>query len=458
MPNFQFKLPDIGEGVAEGEIVGWLAEEGDTVEENQDLVEVMTDKATVTIGSPKRGRVLELKGPPGTMVPVGQVLAVLEVADSTDDVVEPGQPQETPQSSETSPSAVGDLKDHLPGVTPQPAMPAIPAEAASFTVSVTTSQSAPPGRPVAAPATRRLARELGVNLLDIGPSGAGERITREDVERYAALQTQALAAAEQAVTLVPQPRVLTPPARGAFSPTPPDERRGEQRVPIRGLRKRIYDNMARAKRTAAHFTYMDECEVTELTALRDRLKPLAETEKVRLSFLPFVVKAAVVALKRHPALNCLVDDVSQEMVLRESCDIGIATATEAGLIVPVLRRAEQLSLLEIAREIDRMASLAREGKTRPDDLGGSSFTITSLGKLGGLMATPVVNYPEVAILGVHEIRRRPVVRADSIVIGKVMGLSLSFDHRIIDGHVGALFAQEIKACLEQPDRLFLTMG
>jgi pyruvate dehydrogenase E2 component (dihydrolipoamide acetyltransferase) len=213
--------------------------------------------------------------------------------------------------------------------------------------------------------------------------------------------------------------------------------------------------MARASRTAAHFTYVDECDVTELLTLRERLKPLAEAEQVRLTFLPFIVRAVVVALKKHPALNCLVDDTKQEMVLRQYCDIGIAAATASGLIVPVVRRAEQRTLLDLSREIERLATAAREGKIRPEDLGGSSFTITSLGKLGGLFATPVVNYPEVAILGVHEIKRRPVVRGDSIVAADVMHLSLSFDHRIIDGHVGAAFAQEIKACLEQPDRLWL---
>ena len=415
MAQFEFKLPDLGEGVVEGEIVGWLVEVGDTVVENQDLVVVMTDKATVTIGSPKDGRVLELRGEPGATIPVGQVLVVLEVGGA-----EPEVPLSAAQPIEVQASAVGDLRDELPGVA-----------------------GAAAARPLAAPATRRLARELGVKLEEVAPSGPDGRITREDVERHAVAARKAAAAPS------PEPAVALPVV------TPPVERGGEQRVPIRGLRKRIYENMARAKRTAAHFTYVDECDMTELVALRERLRPLAEAEGVRLTFLPFIVKAVVVALKQHPALNCLVDDTKQEMVLRQSADIGIAMATEAGLIVPVLRRAEQRNLLELAREIERLATAAREGKTRPEDLGGSSFTITSLGKLGGLFATPVVNYPEVAILGVHEIKRRPVVRGDSIVAADVMHLSLSFDHRIIDGHVGAAFAQAIKACLEQPDRLWL---
>lgn len=233
---------------------------------------------------------------------------------------------------------------------------------------------------------------------------------------------------------------------------------GDQRVPLRGLRKRIYENMARSKHTAAHFTYVDECDVGALKALRDRTRAFAERDGVKLTFLPFIVKAVVAALKRFPALNCLVDDTAGEMVLKGNYDVGVAAATEAGLIVPVVRNADRLSIIEIAAELERLAADARVSKSKKEDLGGSSFTITSLGKLGGLFATPIVNYPEVAILGVHEMKRRPVVKGDQIVIGEVMLLSLSFDHRIIDGHVGAAFAQEIIGLLEEPERLLVTMA
>jgi pyruvate/2-oxoglutarate dehydrogenase complex dihydrolipoamide acyltransferase (E2) component len=223
------------------------------------------------------------------------------------------------------------------------------------------------------------------------------------------------------------------------------------------LRKRIYENMARAKHTAAHFTYVDECDVTELKRMRDGAKAVGVAEGVTVTYLPFIVKAVVAALKRHPTLNSVVDDAAMEIVLRGSYDIGIAVATDAGLMVPVLRGADRLTMLEVAHEIERLSVDARAGKTRREDLGGSSFTITSLGKEGGLFATPVVNYPEVAILGVHQIKRRPVVRGDQIVPGDVMLLSLSFDHRIIDGHVGAAFAQEVIRFLEAPERLLLDM-
>ena len=224
------------------------------------------------------------------------------------------------------------------------------------------------------------------------------------------------------------------------------------------MRKRIYENMARSKHTAAHFTYVDECDVGALKALRERTRSFAERDGVKLTFLPFIVKAVVAALKRHPALNCLVDDAAGEIILKGSYDIGVAAATEAGLIVPVVRGADRLSILEIAAELDRLAQDARVGKSRMEDLGGSSFTITSLGKMGGLFATPIVNYPEVAIVGIHEMKRRPVVKGDQIVIGDVMLLSLSFDHRIIDGHVGAAFAQELIGLLEEPDRLLVSMA
>jgi pyruvate dehydrogenase E2 component (dihydrolipoamide acetyltransferase) len=260
----------------------------------------------------------------------------------------------------------------------------------------------------------------------------------------------------QAVTLVPQGQ----PASAPRPPRPESPPRGEgdRRVPLRGLRKRIYENMARSKHTAAHFTYVDECDVSALRALRERTRAFAERDGVKLTFLPFIVKAVVAALKRHPALNCLIDDVAGEMVLKGDYDIGVAAATEAGLIVPVVRNADRLSILEIAGELERLSADARVGKSRMEDLGGSSFTITSLGKLGGLFATPIVNYPEVAILGVHEMKRRPVVKGDEIVIGEVMLLSLSFDHRIIDGHIGAAFAQEIIALLEEPERLLVSMA
>jgi pyruvate/2-oxoglutarate dehydrogenase complex dihydrolipoamide acyltransferase (E2) component len=267
-------------------------------------------------------------------------------------------------------------------------------------------------------------------------------VTAEDVRAFASRpKGAAVAAAPAAAAPAPSPAAIV----------------GDQRVPIRGIRKRVFESMARSKHTAAHFTYVEECDCDNLIAARNRAKAFAENEGVKLNYLPFIVKAVVLSLKRHPMLNTVVDDAAQEMIHRGSYDIGIAAATDAGLIVPVLRSADRLTLVEIAKEIERLATEARAGKTRREDLGGASFTITSLGKQGGMFATPVVNYPEVAILYIPEMKRMPVVRGDQVVPGHVMHLSLSFDHRIIDGHVGAAFAQEVKSFLENPDRLLLEL-
>jgi pyruvate dehydrogenase E2 component (dihydrolipoamide acetyltransferase) len=447
MAKFEFKLPDIGEGVAEGEIVNWLVQAGDDVTENQEMVEVMTDKATVTIGAPKAGKVSELRFKVGDTVPVGQVLVVFETggeggaaaaAPAPAVAAAPAPtPAPAPAAKSEGPvaSAVGDIRESLPGMAA-----AAPAKGGGDYYAE---------RPLAAPATRKLARELGVDLRRVEPSGSAGRVTREDVERSVngAASPAASAAAEA-------PAAKAPAAPAA----PPAKQATDERVPIRGLRKRIFESMARSKHTAAHFHYVDEVDVGPITALKDRSKPFAEKAGVKLTFLPFLVKAVVAALKRHPRINSNIDESAMELVVRKSYDIGIATSTEAGLIVPVVRGCDRLSIIEIAREIDRVARAARDGKSQKEDLGGSSFTITSLGKLGGLIAPPIINYPEVGIMGVHAIKKKPVVRGDQIVIGEVMNLSWSFDHRIIDGDVGANFAQEIISYLHEPDRLIVEMG
>ncbi len=441
MAKFEFKLPDIGEGVAEGEIVNWLVQAGDDVTENQEMVEVMTDKATVTIGAPKAGKVTELRFKVGDTVPVGQVLIVFETGAAAEAApasapaaaapAAAAPAAAAPKSEGPVASAVGDIRETLPGMSPQV------ARGAEYYAD----------RPLAAPATRKLARELGVDLRRVEPSGSAGRVTREDVERSVnGAAAPAPAAAPAAETKAPAPAA------------PPSRQAADERQPIRGLRKRIFENMARSKRTAAHFNYIDEVDVAAITALKDRAKPYAEKAGVKLTFLPFLVKAVVAALKRHPRLNSNIDEAAMELVLRKTYDIGIATSTDAGLMVPVVRGCDRLSILEIASEIDRVARAARDGKSQKEDLGGSSFTITSLGKLGGLFAPPIINYPEVGIMGVHAIKKKPVVRGDQIVIGEVMNLSFSFDHRIIDGDVGANFAQEIISYLQEPDRLVVEMA
>jgi pyruvate/2-oxoglutarate dehydrogenase complex dihydrolipoamide acyltransferase (E2) component len=282
-------------------------------------------------------------------------------------------------------------------------------------------------------------------------TGPGGRVTDEDVRRFAAART----APQPPPT--PSPAPTPPPAAPAFAPGAVVTDRREERIPLRGIRKRIAEHMHQSKTTAAHFTYVDEVDMTELIQIREQMKPLAEQKGVKLTYLPFIVKASVAALKEMPILNASIDEAKGEIVIKKYYNIGIATATDEGLIVPVIKDADRKSLLEIAMEIERLAKAAREGKIALSDLQGGTFTITSLGALGGLFATPVINYPEVAILGIHEIKKRPVVRDNQIVIRDIMYVSLSFDHRLIDGDVGARFCKKIISYLENPKLLFLEL-
>jgi pyruvate dehydrogenase E2 component (dihydrolipoamide acetyltransferase) len=491
MARFEFKLPDIGEGVTEGEIVAWgdgIAV-GARVEVDQTLAEVMTDKATVTIPSPKAGVIVELGGKVGAVLPVGAVLLVIETEGAKAEA--PPAAAAVSAKPETTPAAAVSAKpETTPAVPvsskpePAPAAKAAPAPAPETKVAAEPAieRSAPsadgpsstaagtipeelPGmqtrdvvdapegtsseRPLAAPATRKLARELGIDLTKVYGSGPHGRVTQEDVQKHA----------EQAVA---RAQIVKPPVAAAspvsISSPVVAGKPLEERIPLRGVRRTIFHQMARSKQTAAHFTFVEECNVTALKGLRERLRPLAEAEGVKLTFLPFIVKACAAALKRHPILNAAYDEVTDEIVVRYSYNIGVAAATAAGLMVPVVKGADTKSLLEVAQEIQRLSNDAQAGKIARADLVGSTFTITSLGAAGGLFATPILNFPEVAILGVHQIKQKPVVLDGHIVIGDVMLLSLSFDHRIIDGHIGAAFAYEVIRYLENPDKLMLEMG
>lgn len=428
---FEFKLPDVGEGIAEGEIVSWLVKEGDAVTEDQPLVEVMTDKATVEITSPRTGTVLTLMGKEGDIVQVGAPLVVFGDAGERAPATAATQSKAVPASK---------AKAETPS-KPQPA-PSSPTNG----TAPTQAPVAPKGRVLATPATRRLAREKGVDISQIQGTGPHGRVSNEDVLRFA--EGGAPVTAES-----------TPAGAGAnggaVSPAPArivvDE--SDERVPVRGVRKVIAQHMEQARDHVAAFTYVDEVDVTELVKLRNELKPLAQAQGVKLTYLPFIIKAVIAGLRKHPYLNASLDEVAQEIIVKRHYNIGIATAAEQGLIVPVVMAADRRSMLGIAQEIVRLSEAARQGKASPDELKGSTFTITSLGQLGGLFATPVVNYPELAIMGVHEIKKRPVVVDDQIVVRQVMLISLTFDHRIIDGHVGAAFANEVKRLLENPKLL-----
>jgi 2-oxoglutarate dehydrogenase complex dihydrolipoamide succinyltransferase (E2) component len=430
---FEFRLPDIGEGIHEGEIVKWLVKEGDIVREDQPMVEVMTDKATVEIPAPRAGKILKLNAREGETVKVGSVLVIIE------------------ELGEAKPEPKREVVEAPPQREPEPVAAAVSTTATAVAAPPPPSPTAAPAqRVLATPATRKLARELGVDISQIRGTGPGGRVTDEDVRRFAAART------------APQPPPPSPaptpsPAAPAFAPGAVVTDRREERIPLRGIRKRIAEHMHQSKTTAAHFTYVDEVDMTELIQMREQMKPLAEQKGVKLTYLPFIVKASVAALKEMPILNASIDEAKGEIVIKKYYNIGIATATDEGLIVPVIKDADRKSLLEIAMEIERLAKAAREGKVALSDLQGGTFTITSLGALGGLFATPIINYPEVAILGIHEIKKRPVVRDDQIVIRDIMYVSLSFDHRLIDGDVGARFCKKIISYLENPKLLFLEL-
>ena len=439
---FEFKLPDIGEGVVEGEVVRWLVKVGDVLREDQPMVEVMTDKATVEIPSPKAGRVLSITAPEGKLCAVGQVMVTIESAGAA--------PSPTAADGQDDKEEERQFTDGA--VAPRPVAPE-----ATRKVAVLPAATMPPpgGKVMASPATRKLARDLGVDLLRVRPSGDNDRVTSEDV-RSAAGGTQnslRVEAPHRAPVVIAAP----PEAALAEAPSPTVAATGDERIPFRGVRKKIAENMARSKHTAAHFTYVDECDVTELSALRLRAKKRAEERGIKLSFLPFVIKAVVAGLKKFPIINSTLDEQRGEIVLRRQYHIGVAAASEAGLIVPVVRDADKKTLFEIARELGELSERAKAGKATREELTGSTFTLSSLGALGGLLATPIINFPEVAILGVHKIKSMPVVRDGAIVIREMQNFALSLDHRVVDGYEGARFLAHVLELLADPTLMFMEL-
>ncbi|MDQ3915125.1 MAG: 2-oxo acid dehydrogenase subunit E2 [Actinomycetota bacterium] len=395
MPDF--KLPDLGEGVTEAEVDRWLVNEGDVVSEDDPLVELITDKATAEIPSPYEGVVSRIHVKAGEVVPVGTVLITIGERAASD-----GAPPPPP---------------------PPPAATAAEAPAGPSAQDARSSN----GAAKAMPPVRKLARELGVDIAALTGSGPGGRIRREDVEAAAAAHPS------------------QPPTRSAL---------GERREPLRGVRRLIAERMSAAHRIVPPVTHVEECDVTELDATRNLVNE-RNPGKLRLTYMPFIVKAVVAGLKAHPALNASLDDDAGEIVFHERCDIGIAVDTPAGLVVPVVRDADRKRLREVAEDVDRLARAAREGTLRSEDLKDPTFTISSPGPFGGLMATPIVFHPQSAILGVHRASERPVVRDGQIVIRQMMNLSITFDHRVLDGMTAAKFVLDVAKLLEHPAALAL---
>lgn len=454
--RYEFKLPDLAEGMVEGELVGWLVAAGEVVKAEQPIAEVMTDKATVVIPSPVAGKALELPWQAGDIVKVGQVLMVFEAEGAAPTQrSHAGHVMPTDERLEAKAAPVATAPVAASQASQASVMQPVAQAQSVATVAV---DATPRGsRALAAPATRRLARELGIDIAEVTGTGPGGRVLPEDVTRHAG----ALSAAQTKPVAAPERQVQAPVAKAAQKPawTPAPRAAaegGEERQKLRGLRRAIYETMARSKGTAAHFTYVDEIDCEALVAAREKLGA-AVKDKVKLTYLPFIAKAVLLTLPRFPKMNATVDDQNQEVVLKKYVHLGIAAATEPGLVVPVIRNADKLSLLDLAWYIQDLGERAKNNKLRPDELKGSTFTITSLGKLGGLFATPIINHPEVGILGIHQMSKRAVVVDDQIVARQRMNISLSFDHRLIDGHEGAAFAQEIKRYLETPELMMLEM-
>ncbi|MBI3859739.1 MAG: 2-oxo acid dehydrogenase subunit E2 [Thaumarchaeota archaeon] len=398
----EFKLPDIGEGVSEGEILKWMVKEGDKIKEDQPLVEVMTDKVNVQIPAPRSGTVSKIAVREGEIAKVGQTIVVIvEEGGSQTEGSAPPAPQPTPPQG------------HPPSAMTQP-------------------QQGQGG--IATPATRRLARELGVEISAVHGSGPQGRVTDEDVR----LAASGNAGAKTTTTQVQTHR----PSSG-----------NEEVVPLRGIRKTIAERMVKSQATAASVTHVDEADMTELVLLREAFKGSAEKRGVRLTYLPFIIKAVVPALKEFPYANSSLDDLNGNIVLKKYYNIGIATDTEQGLVVPVVKDADKKDIFELAGEIEKLADRARKGQLTLDEVRGSTFTITNVGAIGGLFATPIINLPEVAILGLHKIAKRPVVREGKIEIRDTTYFSLTFDHRVLDGAYAARFTSKIIQTVQDTKKL-----
>ena len=455
---FTFELPEIGEGVVEGEIVRWLVAEGDQISADQPLCEVMTDKATVEISVPKGGRVVSLHGTPGDIIAVHAPLAELYDAAAAAAPVGPAEATAAaPPATTAAPPATTSAPPRTAASQPAPPQ----ARAAPVTNGVS--------KTLATPAVRSYARDLEVDIHQVPGSGKGGRITRSDLDAFAAApparapmaQTAVeQAAVEQAAVeqaAVEQAAVDQAAVAPAALPAPAAPLRGDERIRIIGLRRKIAEKMLESYRTVPHFTYVDEIDATALVALRAELKPLAAAQGVSLTFMPFIMKALCKVFMEFPTVNAVMDEAAHELVVRGEVNIGVATDTPAGLYVPVVRNVRSKSILELARETADLTERTRAGKVALSELQGGTFTITSVGNIGGRFATPIINHPEVAILGVNQIHDRPVVRHGEIVARKMMYLSPSFDHRVIDGAVAARFVAALKIVLEQPASLLLEL-
>ena len=419
MSDYEFKLPDIGEGVVEGEVVQWHVSVGDSVSEDDPIVDVMTDKATVTIPSPVNGVIASLSGEVGDMVAVGSTLVQFGSTDSAPaatETVEESEPEPEPE-----PESVPTPE---PEPAPKPAAPATPAPA----------PAAKSGKLLASPAVRRRAREAGVELSQVRGSGPAGRVRHADLDAFIAAGGSVAGAAPVAYST---------------------KRTDVTEVKVVGLRRKISEQMTLSKSRIPHFSYFEEVDITELESLRQMLNSTRDPSQPKLTYLPFIMLALSRIMPEHPECNAHFDDEAGVVSRHGGVHLGIATQTDRGLYVPVVKHVESLDIWQSTAEMQRVSGAARDGSASLDDLSGSTFTITSLGREGGLGATPIINHPEVSILGVHKARDMPVVRDGQIVIRKIMNLSSAFDHRVVDGADGAALIQHLRRFLEHPALIFM---
>ena len=426
MGVYEFKLPDIGEGVVEGEVVEWMVSVGDSIKEDDPILSVMTDKATVEIPSPVNGVVTKIIGEPGDILPVGEVCIEFEVDGGGNASSKPAAKQEevvkeTPKvekATKPKPEPVA-VKAVEPVSTPEPVVRAAGTKA------------------LASPAVRQRARQANVDLQLVAGSGPAGRISHADLDRHIA------GGAGGATSFAPL---------GSSTKT---KLNGTEEIKVIGLRRKIADSMMASYSSIAHFSYFEEVDITALEELRQHLNSTRPEGAPKLTYLPFIMQALVKALRESPECNALYDDEANLVTRHQAIHLGIATQTDRGLYVPVVKHVEAMDIWQSAGEMIRVTSATREGKASAEDLSGSTFTITSLGRLGGLGATPIINKPEVGILGVHNAKERAVVRNGQVVVRRMMNLSSSWDHRVVDGHDGATLVQRVKTYLENPATIFM---
>lgn len=428
MGDYVFKLPDIGEGVVEGEIVAWHVKVGDSIKEDDQIVDIMTDKATVTIPSPTGGIVTELSGEVGDMIAVGSALVTF----STDGSSSNNQAQNSPEPEVTLEPVIEEEKKPEP-IAKEIKKPA-PKPVELITESKIVASSGGNTRILASPAVRRRARDADLDLSVVSGSGPAGRIRHADLDAYIA-------------------------AGGTVTGAPPTsystKRTDTNEIKVVGLRRKIAEQMVKSKFSIPHFSYFEEIDVTELEELRQMLNATRDNDQPKLTYLPFIMMALAKIMPNHKECNALYNDESNVVTQYSAVHLGIATQTDRGLFVPVVKHVEAMDIWQSASEMQRVSGAARNGTASLDDLSGSTFTITSLGRDGGLGATPIINHPEVSILGIHKAREMPVVKDGEIVVRRIMNVSSSFDHRIVDGANGAALVQALKRMLEYPALIFM---